>query len=461
MRSGKNALLLLSRAGMEISWCYAWAGFLTLSIAQRRFPLTEAAGAFATAAFLTHLPLRRTWRVYQTLLLQLAGFVLFALLIVYRIWYERLPFFSLTWVGDLLREPKEPPQWFILVLILFCLFLIWKGGRTLVKDPKDYFPVCLQFDKGLGLFFLLLLIQFLVQKKAGIFIEDGTNGFLIFAFFIFSLVAIGLTRDRHDVKKSFLSGYHGVGIILSFTTIILVFGSGTTLLFYPHLTHMADSLQVILRNVTEPMVPVIVKILSFLFIPGKIRNEIAVGSESGGLSAPAVGGWEAFWLKSIGLGLMGIIGLMAIGVFVFILNYLLRWLLKRNTKDGAQSMSASWLLKLLERLISIPLRVWNAFVHLLKGFDSAAMVYSGFLRWGRRSGLAAIPTETPTEYGCRVKHHFPKLKEEIEMIVEAFNREVYGQFIIDKRILSRILSARRKMRNPRHWPSRMRVWFFQ
>lgn len=330
-----------------------------------------------------------------------------------------------------------------------------------MKDSNDYFPVCLQFDKGLGLFFLLLLIKFLVQEKAGILIEDRASGFLVFAFFIFSLASIGLSRNRHDAQKSFLSGHHGSGIILSVSTIVVMFGSGMSLLFYPYLIPMADSLQNVLRNVTEPMVPVFVKILSFLFVPGKIRNEIMVGSGSSGLSAPAVGGWEAFLLKSIGLGLMGIIGLTALGVFGFIMKYLLQWLLKRNTKDGAQPMSASRLLKLLEVLIYFPLRVWNAFVHLLKSFDSAAMVYNGFLRWGRRSGLPPIPTETPAEYGSRVMQHFPKLKKEIEMIVDAFNREVYGQIVIDKRILSRILSARRRMRSPRHWPSRMRVWFFQ
>ena len=461
MKSGKDALLIIARAGMEISWCYAWVEFLTLSIAQRRFPLIEAAGAFAMAAFLTYLPERRNWRVYQALLLQLAGFVLFAVLIVYRIWYEKFSFFRFTWIGNLFRESMGSPHGFILVLILFCLFMIWRGGRTLVKVPKDYFSVCQQFDKGLGLFFLLLLIKLLVQEKAGIFIEDRAMMFLVFAYFIFSLVSIGLSRNRHGVQKSFLSGYHGVGLILSFSTIVVMFGSGMTLLFYPYLTHMADSLQNFLTDVAEPMVPVFVKILSFLFVPGKIRNEIVVGSGSSGLSAPAVGGWVAFLLKSIGLGLLGIIGLMAIGVFSFIMKYILQWLLKRNTKDGTQPMSASWLLKLLEILLAIPLRFWNAFVHLLKNLDSAAMVYKGFLRWGRRSGLPLIPTETPAEYGSRVMQHFPKLKKEIEIIVDAFNREVYGQIVIDKRILSRILSARRRMRSLRHWPSRMRVWFFQ
>ena len=96
---------------------------------------------------------------------------------------------------------------------------------------------------------------------------------------------------------------------------------------------------------------------------------------------------------------------------------------------------------------------------LLKRIDSAAAVYAGMLRWGRRSGLPAVLSETPVEYGERLKQSFPRLKMEIEMIIEAFNREIYGQIPPDMRTLTGILSARRRMRNPRHWPLRLRAWF--
>jgi hypothetical protein len=72
-----------------------------------------------------------------------------------------------------------------------------------------------------------------------------------------------------------------------------------------------------------------------------------------------------------------------------------------------------------------------------------------------------VPSETPGEYGIRLKHQFPKLKEEIEMIIEAFNREVYGKIMIEKRSLAGIAAALNRMRSPRHWPSRMRGWSVQ
>jgi hypothetical protein len=54
---------------------------------------------------------------------------------------------------------------------------------------------------------------------------------------------------------------------------------------------------------------------------------------------------------------------------------------------------------------------------------------------------------------------FPQLQTEIETIIEAFNREIYGQIQSNQRILTRIQTAQRRMRNPRHWPPRMRAWF--
>ena len=105
------------------------------------------------------------------------------------------------------------------------------------------------------------------------------------------------------------------------------------------------------------------------------------------------------------------------------------------------------------------LGVWNGLASLLKRIDSAAAIYAGLLRWGRRSGLPAVASETPVEYGARLKQWFPQLKTEIEMIIEAFNRELYGQIPPDKRVLAGIQSAQGRMRNPRHWPLRMRAWF--
>jgi hypothetical protein len=46
---------------------------------------------------------------------------------------------------------------------------------------------------------------------------------------------------------------------------------------------------------------------------------------------------------------------------------------------------------------------------------------------------------------------------EITEIVETFNREAYGEIPTGREALSGLLRARRRLRSPRHWPSRLRV----
>jgi hypothetical protein len=465
MKSEKETLLVLASTGMEIAWRYAWSGFLTFSILHRPFPLPVAVGAFAAAAFFTRLSGKRKWRRIQAALLHLAGFAFAALLIAYRLFFRESQFFTGTWVADMILQPKSPQQWFILLLILCCLLLFWLGGWSWEKRPRDYFRVCLQFDKGLGALFLLLLIKFLIELKGGIRLEDPATGLLVIAFILFSLLSIGLARRRGDAKKSFLAGFHGIGIILGFMITVVLCGTGLILLTFPYLTQIADSTHSVLKEATEPLGPVIVKIVRFIF--GRSRFQIETGgSGTVGLGINPVdpsssSEVEVFLRQVIGWGLAGIIVLMAVGVFGYLMHQLIRWFLKQNTTDETKPPSSVWLLKLLSLFITIPQGVWTRVLYLLRGVDSAASVYAGVLRWGRRSGLPPVPSETPGEYGIRLKHQFPKLKEEIEMIIEAFNREVYGKIMIEQRSLSDISSALHRMRSPRHWTSRIRGWYMQ
>ena len=462
MTSGKKALLVLARTGMEMSWRYAWVGFLMLLICHRIFPLGETAGAFIMAILLNRLSTNHNWRLYQSLLLEGAGLVLFSLLILYRLWYESFSFFSFTWLSVFFQDPMARPHTYMLLLIFFCLLLIWRGGRALVKNPMDYHHVCIQFDKGIGLFILLLLVKFLIQEKAGILVDGLAIGFLVCAFFIFSLLSIFLVRKQPDIEKSFMTGYHGIGITLSLTSLIILFGSGATFFFYPTLTQVADSLQVLLKDASGPMVPIFVAILLFFFAPGKMRDEVGeiAGSLSdmSGFSAPTVGKWETLLLKGISLGLMVIISIIAVGLFGLFIRYLLRLLLKQNTQNSSR-MSLSWLQDVMRWFILLPVRVWQALISLLKNAESAASVYTGLLNWGRRSGMRLLSGETPAEYGNRLMRHFPDLSNEIAWIIDAFNREIYGQMTTDGDILFRLRSAQRRMKRLRYWPSRIKTCF--
>jgi hypothetical protein len=464
MNAWNDALLVLVRGGMEISWRYAWAFFLTQLAIQRHFPLPAAVGAFCTAAFLTFLSVGRNWRAYQRLLLQIAGFVMFALLAAHPIQYQASPFFSLRWIGKLFLDAKSLSQWSVLILTLFCLWLIWRGGQILVKTSRLYFPVCMHFDKGLGLFFLLLIIKAFVESRAGLYVQGRTIGFLAIAYFIFSLTSISMARNQNDVQKSFLSGYQGIGVILSVSAMVVLMGAGTAFLIYPYLFGIADSMLVVLKDAAQPMTSVLVKILLFLFRPRKISlqpdepyNDAPTLPD---LDNQTVMGWEAILQNVIGAVLIGIIGIVILGILSYFLICVIRWLLKRS-QDGAPSLSTEGISDLLKALLRLPIIIWHELVSLLKGVDCAKTAYFKMLQWGRRSGKAQLASETPTEYGNRLTKYFPDLESEITMVVEAFNREVYGQTTVDRKILSRLRFAHRCMKRPRYWPSRIKVRYFQ
>ena len=462
MMSGKKTLWVLARAGMELSWRYAWVGFLMLLICHRVFPLAETLGALVAAAVLNRLFENDSWRLYQSLFLEGVGLALFSLLVLYRLWYESVPFFGFAWLSVFFQGSTEQPHQSVLLLILFCLLLIWRGGRLLLKRPMDYHHVCIQFDKGIGLFMLLLLVKFLIQEKAGIFVDGLAMGFLVCAFFLFSLLSIFLARKQPALEKSFMTGYHGIGITLSLTCLMILFGSAATFFFYPTLTQVADSLQVLLKDASGPMLPVLIAILVFFFAPGKMRDEVGelTGSLSdmSGFSPPTVGKWETLLLKGIGLGLMVVMGIIAAGLCGLFIRYLLRLLLKKNTQNSSQ-LSLAWFRDAAGWLMSLPVRVWRKLLFWLESAQSAAAVYSGLLAWGRRSGVRLLPGETPAEYGNRLVHHFPDLVDEIGWVIDAFNRETYGLMTMDRDILLRLRSAQRRMKRLRYWPSRLKTCF--
>ncbi len=460
MKPGRQKpLLVLSCGAMEITWRYAWVFFLILVILDHSWPLPETLAVFTMASLITVLTGHKSWRMYQTLALHIAGFTIAALLTTYRLYYQHMPFFSISWMADWFEQLQEPRQWFIQLLVLACLLLFWLGARAMVKRPPNYFGVCLQFDKGLAALFLLLLIKFMVQKKGGILPEEPLTHYLLFAFFTFSLIAISLSRNQSDVRKSFRPGYHSIGIVLVFVSIVLIGSAVLAVLLLPYLTLMADSAQSILQKTTEPMGPVIVNLIRFIFSIGRHRRDSKVFGTSDSIGDQLYPDSEIGWTQGLGWALLGVIGLIALGVCGYLIYLVVRWLLKRNSGDTFELPSkvlVSWLLSMIGAFF---LGVWNGLALLLKRVDSAAAVYAGLLLWGRRSGVPAVASETPLEYGERLMQRFPQLQTEIEMIIESFNREIYGQIQSSRRILTSIQTAQRRMRNPRYWPSRIRGWF--
>jgi len=224
---------VLGHGGTELSWLCAWATFLTTAILHHPFPFPEAIGTFALAAVLTFLSKGKGWRVVYVLGIQACGFILSALRVAYVFNSWSYPFLSQAWFTEFFNAPRGPWEWFHLILILIWALLFWLGGVTLARRSTGYSTLCSRFDLGIVVFFLLFLTRSLLLIKGGIKIEDPVSQLLLFPFFLFSLLAIGLARNQSTTPRSFLSGYQSIGIIMSFTLVVVLFGTGLVLFFLP------------------------------------------------------------------------------------------------------------------------------------------------------------------------------------------------------------------------------------
>ncbi len=212
MKRGKGALLFLVIVGMELSWRYAWANFLTTSILSQIFPFPEAIGTFALASVLTLLSKGKGWRVVYILSIQLFGFILATLRIVYAFNTWSYSFLNHTWLIEFFNTPRGPLEWLNLILVLFLTLMFWVGGVTLARRSTAYSTLCSRFDLGIAAFVLLFLTKFLVLVKG----RNPDRGSLIptFVLSIFYIQSVGYWpgSESEYYSKGFsawLSGYWG------------------------------------------------------------------------------------------------------------------------------------------------------------------------------------------------------------------------------------------------------------
>ena len=465
MKSQRRDLLFLAGAGMELSWLYAWATFIISSILHQPFPLPDAIGTFGLAALLTLVVQGSGWRVILILGLQVFGLLLATSRIVHVFFYKSNPFFDQWWLLTCFRQPKDPLQWFILVIILFFALLFWVGGMTLARRSAAYLTVCTRFDLGVAAFFCLLLAKFLLLVKGGIDIQDPTPELLLFPFFIFSLLAIGMARNQSSAQRDFLSGYQGIGVIVSFTVVVLAFSGGLVLLFLPYLSTAAEMGYGVLKSAAAPLSPILVAILRFIFMHNRSSPEMASSSSGGDkmefLSSTESSWWTELFEKVFSWGFLGLGVLIALILCGLGMWYLFRWLFSRTTKKEKRQIQWSLISLWVAQLRSALIHCWDKIVRRVKGYRSAVQLYNALLNWGRHSGLPHFLSETPTEYGVRLRHQFPTLNREIGLIAETFNKEVYGEILLDEQQFTMAKLAWRRLRSPIHWPSRFKSWFLQ
>lgn len=424
----RGFLITLSLFGMELIWIYAWASFIMTAVIGRPFPLSSAIFASGLALLLTALSTGRGWRWIQIIGLQLLGMALVCLWTLYLTDKPSLSFLDGTWIIDSLSGPKTFLQWAALSIALFWVLCFWIGGIGLYRRPDTYDAISNRFDLGAGALLFLLLIELVILFKGGSAPSGGLTAGSLFSFFVFSVLAFSLSRTRGDGQKDFISGYQGISAVVSFATIILLLSTALVSFLLPYLTLTAQAGYRILKIISQPVGHVILKILKFIFANREFRSDPSSNSQSQlgstTIGPGAEGGWIDSLMAILGWVLLGIGILAALLIIIFLLWKLLSLLLSRTAVQKKQPDAwrklIIWMMKLPPLLFG-----WMTWIgSRVRGHKTAVQLYFALLVWGRRSGISALPSDTPLEYGLRLRKKFPSMEREIQTIIATHNTVV-------------------------------------
>lgn len=457
LKNNANISIFICGAGAQLTWQYAWASFLIFSFFQRVYPLPETVGIFCLGCLLTLIYRARRWRLIQVLGLHLAGAAMAGLWIVYIFYYRPQPWWGLDGLGDFFSTPKGRGDRLLLFFVLAYTIVFYISGVRFARQSKSYSFACARFDRGLMAFFGLFLLRLVIKFRLKIEFSESMSFMMIFPFFIFSLMEIGLARNQQaDHRKRYLSGYHVIGLSASFITGAFIIGSGIFIFFLPYLNMASEAGYDLVKSAAGPLEPILILIVKFIFGRADWRQSVAGPSPATGTAEPVTSSPWMLYIQNVltwGHGILMIV--LGIGVAGLLIGYLVRWLFQKRELRVPVSDPRN-ILSWWYRLQAFVYICYQWIFHS-RAKRTAMQYYTALQRWGRFSGFSYELAETPNEYGRRLSHQFPLLKAEFMLIIDMLQREVYGETSLDANQIKRIRHSWRKLHSPSRWPLRIKA----
>ena len=455
-------LFILTAGAMELCWLLALAAWCKAAARWPAFPFLQATGAFWLAAAVASATRQSGLRLIYILLAHLVALSASALRLLY-VFYgygERISFWDRRWLADVFAGPKGAMEIFVLIAVVLFAAVFYCSGLSLARRPKEYSCVTRRLDVGIGIFLLLLFAD------AGVKAPGFNAQAFLFPFFFFSMLAAALARSRGSGQKDYLPGQRLAGLVLTFSAAVLLFAVGGMMIFLPYLTAAAEGGLTLLKSFSNPLFySFLMPILRLLFgrrSGGEIYEggDPSIGKDAMLPNVLAESYWGELATKIFGFGILGAAAFVLLLAAGWGLHRLFRFLLSKNPERKEKSL-------LWERLFLwfalFSLRCRKLFSALLRPGSSSAAEHSeavrGYrrlLRWGRSCGLPRLLSETPREYGSRLALYFPAIKDEIELIISSFNREIYGGIPVEEKQAALLKQARLKFYSPLIWFSRLK-----
>ncbi len=462
MRVNRKYLPGIACGIMGFSWIYGLSTFTLNAVFHEPYPLISALCIYALGTWVTAISTGKGWRIISVLLLHLIALSISLLRMIHLTLPDPASFFDRTWFFTFIAVQRPPMQWLYLVLLLFWGIMLWLGGMRLVRIPLEYRNISNRFDLGIAAFLSVMLIKLLFFVKTGNNLNDPSTLHLILPFFVFGLLALGLTGSENDPGKEYLPGFRTFGIISTFSALILLTAAALVALYLPYLRHAADFSYWAMKEGGRPFVPYIIAVLRFLFGPGQIRSAPRAGPLESGETSAVSGMEEITWLgETVRFILEKSAVFLFLAAMVFVtglLFYLLgKWLLSATSSVPDKRHSLTGLFRMFTAEFILMCHRIKVIYKRIRGEKDPIFLFNRLQHWGRHNGQKRLINETPTEYGSRLSTSFPELETDIHLIISTFNDNIYGEIALDEKDLSKAGSAWKKLRSPRLWPVRMKV----
>ncbi len=446
-------------------WRYAAVYFTMLASAGEHFPFFYALLFYTSAFSVSVLSRGRGYRLISLFLVQLVLFLFLNTVYIHDYYHISPPLFSLNWYGIFFSIQRSISEWFFLLLNIFAVVFLWISGISVSSKKTDYARSCGILDAGAAVFFIIFLLKMVLRTRADVVITDTKLIRLFFAFFIFSLSSIILTREFSDAGKTFINSHRGTGAVLLAAVVMLVLVSIIFLILMPELNSAAQSGFRVLKQASVPAGDILARLLRFLFFRKTARTDSAAsgaGDGSGNAGPIADGSGDESIFVTVIIWILGILVAAAvlIAAAVFLWVALKKLFARSAVKE--KSDSGSLLSKLVRLIIQAATRLVYRIKHLLmkkaESDKTVESVYAQFLTWGRRGGVPRAVNETPLEYNARLTEVYDFAGRDIDYITENYINRVYAELSPDQSQVDAVVSALKKLQKPGHIPKRLRVW---
>jgi hypothetical protein len=345
----------------------------------------------------------------------------------------------------------------LLIFVAAYTILFYVLGMRFVRENRTYLTAGSRFDRGLMAFFGLFLLKLVIRYRLDIEFDESMSYLMIFPFLVFSLIEIGLARNPEaDHHRRYLSGYHVIGLSVSFIAGTFIIGAAVFIFFLPYLNTASEAGYNLMKDAAGPLEPILISIVKFIFGHADWQQSVAGSTPATGAMGPPTSNAFLLRVQNILTWKNGIILIiLGVGIASVLLRYLLRWLFQ-NRHGQSRPIALRSLLSWLSRLRAL-LLIFFQWLFRSRAKRTAIQYYTALQRWGRFSGFSHRQDETPREYGNRLSQQFPLLRAEFMLIIEMLHQEVYGDATLDAKQMARMRRSWKNLLLPSRWPMRIKA----